>query len=129
MTSEKHILIIEDDTLMQRVFERQLRLDGYNADVAPLSGDIKAYLKDMTVLPGLIILDIMMPKVNGLEILEFLKHDVRLKEVPVIILTNVAGREAADEALTKGASLYFVKSEHEPEEILKQVKLLLNDQT
>ena len=66
-----------------------------------------------------------MPKMNGLQALEKLKSDPETKEIPVVMLTNLAGEKDAEKALVKGAVKYIVKSQHEPKEVVKMVKEIL----
>jgi len=71
------------------------------------------------ILPNIILLDVMMPKRNGLELLNDLKADATIKDIPVIMLTNLADESDQESAISKGAVKYLIKSEHEPAEIVK----------
>jgi CheY-like chemotaxis protein len=71
----------------------------------------------------------MMPKLNGLELLEKLKADPATKKIPVIMLTNLAGQADAEKAMTLGAVKYIVKSEYEPKQIVNMVKEILSGYT
>jgi putative two-component system response regulator len=118
------ILIVEDDPLMLRMYQKIFTLENYEVDTA-INGE-EAITKAWAVpAPTLILLDIMMPKMNGLEVLERLKADPDKKLIPVIMLTNLAGQQDAEEALLKGAVKYIIKSEHEPKEIVDMVKEVL----
>ena len=76
-------------------------------------------------VPSLVLLDIMMPAMNGLELLDKIKADPITKNIPVIMLTNLSGKTEADTALAKGAELYLVKSEHDPKQIVAIVADIL----
>jgi len=76
-------------------------------------------------VPTLIILDVMMPKLNGLAALEQIKADPKLKDIPVVMLTNLAGQQDAESAIAKGAAKYIIKSEHDPREVAALVKEVL----
>lgn len=76
-------------------------------------------------IPDLILLDIMMPKMDGFDVLKELKKDERLKAVPVIMLTNLGDSTDKDEALKRGADDYLVKALHTPMEVVKKVEELL----
>ena|SRR4030042_2200251 len=117
------ILIVEDDPLISRLYEKIFSFEGYEVSLAPdgQEGLDKARLEK----PTLVLLDIMMPKMHGLEVLERLKVDPETKNIPVVILTNLAGEKDAETALTKGAVKYIVKSEHDPKEITDMVKEIL----
>lgn len=117
------ILIIEDDPLMARLYEKVFKFEGHEVDVA-LDG--RAGLeKVMSGKPTLIVLDIMMPEMNGLEVLDKLKLDPEAKKIPVVVLTNLAGGQDAEIALSKGAVKYIVKSEYEPKQIANMIKEVL----
>jgi Response regulator containing a CheY-like receiver domain and an HD-GYP domain len=70
-------------------------------------------------------LDIMMPEMNGLEVLDKLKADPDTKKIPVVVLTNLAGSQDSEAALLKGAVKYIVKSEYEPKSIANMIKEIL----
>ena len=81
--------------------------------------------KARSEMPTLILLDVMMPRMNGLEALEKLKSDPATKHIPVVMLTNLAGQQDAETAMAKGAVKYIIKSEHEPKEVSDMVKEIL----
>lgn len=117
------ILIIEDDPLMARLYEKVFKFEGHEVDVA-LDGRT-GLEKVMSGKPTLIVLDIMMPEMNGLEVLDKLKLDPEAKKIPVVVLTNLAGGQDAEIALSKGAVKYIVKSEYEPKQIANMIKEVL----
>ena len=117
------ILIVEDDPLMSRMYQKIFTFEGYEVHTA---GDGEEGVeKARSVKPTIILLDVMMPKMNGLEALDKLKSDPDTKAIPVIMLTNLAGQQDAETAMTKGAIKYIVKSEHEPKETANLVKGIL----
>ena len=67
----------------------------------------------------------MMPKMNGLEALDKLKANPDFQKIPVVMLTNLAGQQDAEEALLKGAVKYIIKSEYEPKQVVDMVKEVL----
>jgi CheY-like chemotaxis protein len=117
------ILIVEDDALMLRMYQKIFTLEKYEVEVAT-NGE-EGIEKAKSANPTLILLDVMMPKMNGLEALEKLKANPDLQKIPVVMLTNLAGQQDAEEALLKGAVKYIVKSEHDPKEIVSMVKEIL----
>ncbi|HSX01848.1 MAG TPA: response regulator [Candidatus Saccharimonadia bacterium] len=117
------ILIAEDDALMSRLYQKIFGFEGYTVEMA--ADGQEALDKARTVKPTLILLDVMMPKLNGLEALDKLKADPETKAVPVVMLTNLAGQQDAETALAKGAVKYIIKSEHEPKEVADMVKEIL----
>ena len=123
----KKILLVEDDQFTRELYEEVLKDAGFAVDTAVDGVD---GLSKMTVGGyNLILLDVMMPKMNGLEVLKSLKASEATKKIPVVMLTNLAGQEDAETALKLGAVRYIVKSEHEPEEVTKIVKGILKGYT
>jgi len=114
------ILIIEDDPLMSRMYQKIFKFEGYQVESA--ANGKEGLEKAREVKPTLILLDIMMPEMNGLEVLDKLKVDPEIKKIPVIVLTNLAGTQDAETALSKGAVKYIIKSEHDPSDVAKMIK-------
>lgn len=117
------ILIVEDDPLIQRMYQKIFSFEKYDTVLAG-NGE-EGLAKASSEKPDLILLDIMMPKMNGLEALEKLKSDQATKKIPVVMLTNLAGEKEAQTALTKGAVKYIVKSDYEPKQVTDMVKEIL----
>lgn len=117
------ILIVEDDPLMSRMYQKIFSFENY--DVVMAADGEEALIKVRESPPTLILLDIMMPKLNGLQVLERLKSDSTTKHIPVIMLTNLAGQQDAEKALSLGAVKYIVKSQYEPKQIADMVKEIL----
>lgn len=76
--------------------------------------------------PDLILLDLILPKVNGFEVLKKLKAEKETKDIPVVVLTNLEGIEDIDEAINLGATTYLVKTQYEIEEVLVKIKKILS---
>ncbi len=121
------ILITEDDPLMSRMYQKIFTFEGL--EVVMAADGQEGLDKAREIKPTMILLDIMMPKLNGLQVLEKLKADPETKAIPVIMLTNLAGQQDAENALAKGAIKYIVKSEYEPKQVADMVKELLSAYT
>ncbi len=119
----KILLIVEDDPLMQRMYQKIFTFEKY--EVATASNGEEGLDKVRTLKPTVVLLDVMMPKMNGLQVLEKIKADPDIKHIPVIMLTNLAGEKDAESALMKGAVKYIVKSEHDPKQIVAMVKEII----
>lgn len=117
------ILIVEDDPLISRMYEKIFTFEKYEVEMAA-DGE-EGLTKIRSTKPTLVLLDVMMPKMNGLEVLEKVKADPETKNIPVVILTNLAGQKDAETALAKGAVKYIIKSQQEPKQIADMVKEIL----
>lgn len=121
------VLIIEDDPLMIRMYKKIFTFDGYEVDTA---GDGEEGLsKVRSFNPTIVLLDVMMPKLNGIEVLTKIKSDPDLKKIPVVMLTNLAGQQDIDKALELGAVKYIVKSEYDPKQVSDMVKEIISAKT
>jgi CheY-like chemotaxis protein len=115
----KHILLIEDDLDIQRVYSEKLKIEGYEVSLAI---DVPHGLQLVeTIKPDLILLDIMLPgKMNGFEMLQYLKGDERYRKIPVIVMTNLDTER--EEALKIGAVDYLIKAETELSVLIEKIK-------
>lgn len=123
MTNEQSILLVEDDNLMIRLYQEKFSQDGFEVDVALNGEEGLAKLKEKK--PILVLLDVMMPKMDGFEMLKRIKADPETKSVPVILLTNLSGEEDAKKGLELGAVAYLIKSDYTPDEIVAKVKEIM----
>ena len=119
------IFIVEDDPLMSRFYERNFRLNNYEVELAINGEDAIAKLETMEVKPTLILLDIMMPKLSGLDVLRHIKKNPVLAAIPVVMLTNLAKDEYVDKALELGAVTYLIKSQYSAKEVVGKVSELI----
>lgn len=117
------VLLVEDDNLIQEMYETILKLRNFEVELA--SDGVEGLEKTRALKPDVILLDVMMPKMNGLEMLEKLKNDPQIRDIPVIMLSNLADDEHIRQALSLGALQYIIKSEHVPKEIADMVEQTL----
>jgi two-component system alkaline phosphatase synthesis response regulator PhoP len=120
------IFLAEDDPLMSRMYERAFKATGYELELASDGEEAVSKLEKIEVIPTIILLDVMMPKKNGFDVLRQVKSNDKLKHVPVIMLTNLAGDADATKALELGAVLYLVKSQYSPKEVIGKVQEILS---
>lgn len=126
MTTKKtKILIVEDDIFMMKLYSNVFSLEGF--DVTTAVNGAEGLLQVYKEIPEVMLVDIMMPEMNGIELLVKIKSDPITKNIPVLMLTNLAGKTEADTAIQKGALKYIVKSEHDPKEVVEIVKEVLNN--
>jgi DNA-binding response OmpR family regulator len=117
------VLIVEDDPLISRMYQKIFTFEKFEVDVAANGEEALSKVGDFN--PTLILLDVMMPKMNGLQVLEQLKLMDATKNIPVVMLTNLSGQQDAETAIAKGAVKYIIKSEYEPKEVVEMVKEVL----
>ena len=123
----KKILIVEDDTFVSRMYGRAFKLDGYETEFMTDGESALNRLKTGLDLPSVIIMDIAMPKMNGYNLLENIKVDERLKNIPVAILTNSATEEEAKRFMKLGADLYLIKIQHSSKDLVQKINDLLDN--
>lgn len=125
----KTILFIEDEYALQKTFGEILKPEGYEM-ISALDGEIGLRLANPPAggkKPDLILLDLILPKVNGFEVLKKLKEDVETKNIPVIVLTNLEGIGDVDKAIELGATTYLVKADYSLEEVVEKIKKALGE--
>lgn len=123
---KRHIFLVEDDPMLTELYQTKLEMEGFQVTVAT---DGEAGLKQAKKLkPDLILLDIMLPKLNGFAVLKQLKANKATADIPVIVLTNLGGEKADNDkklSLSLGASQFLVKNFHLPDDIVGAIKTTL----
>lgn len=121
----KTILFIEDESVLQKTFRDVLEKEGYKI-ITALDGEVGLRLVKEKK-PNLILLDLVLPKMNGFEVLKELKKNKETKDIPVIILTNLERSEDVDRALELGATTYLVKANYELKEVVEKIKKTIKE--
>ena len=116
------VFMAEDDSLLVHLYEKKFKANGFDVEFAMDGEEAISKLKNMEIKPQLILLDGQMPRKGGFEVLEEMKKDSELKDIPVIFLTNLYDREDEMKGKALGAVAYLVKSDHIPSEIVDEVK-------
>lgn len=122
--SKNKVILIEDDLDLAEIYRLKMSLENIEAIV--VSDPTKAIESLNEEIPDLILLDIMMPEINGFELFEQIKQEDKLKNIPIYIWSNLAqkkDKERADKIKVDG---YLVKSEYTPADLAKKVKELIN---
>jgi len=119
------ILFIEDEPTLQKLVGSFLEKEGYQV-ISALDGEAGLKLAK-TMKPDLILLDLILPRKDGFTVLEEIKKDEAVKNIPVIILTNLEGSGDVEKALSLGATTYLVKANYELEEVVKKIKETLRE--
>ncbi len=120
---QKTILFIEDEETLQKALAETFTQKGYGV-ISAFNGETGIALARQKS-PHLILLDLILPKRDGFNVLAILKADEKTKEIPVVVLTNLEGVGDVDKALALGATTYLVKASYSLEEIAEKVRKVL----
>ncbi len=123
---QKKILIVEDDLFIREIYEYTLKKSGHLVISAE---DGEEGLKKAEEMPNLILLDIMMPKMNGIELLQKLKASESTKNIPVVLITNLGDKNVIEQAFEMGAQGYLLKVRFDPKTIPGEIQKFLDDPT
>lgn len=127
MPDKKTILLVEDDVFVSDIYQTKLGQVGF--DVVSAENGMEAIKRLEEKTPDLILLDIVMPYMDGMEVLKKLKENEKWKNIPVILLTNLSEKEKVEEGVRMGASDYLIKSHFTPSDVVTKIKALLNNQS
>jgi len=121
----KKILFVEDEQTLQKALKEVLEKEGYN--VLPASNGEEGLSSAKEQKPNLILLDLILPKMDGFEVLKNLKADNECREIPVIVLTNLEGSSDVGRAIELGATTYLVKAQYSLDEVTKKIKEVIGE--
>jgi CheY-like chemotaxis protein len=117
------ILVVEDTELLRKIYTDKLAQEGYEVISAGDGLEALSILRTQTV--DLILLDLIMPKMSGLEALEAIKADPRLRDIPVLILSNLGQEGDVERGISLGAADYLIKNEAKPADVAEKIALTL----
>lgn len=118
------IFLVEDDPLLVKMYEKKFTLEKFDVEIA-LDGQQaidKLNTNTNKYIPDVVLLDIMMPKLNGLDVLKQMKETPALKDIPVIMLTNLSSSDDIKKSMALGAHSYLVKSDYTPTQVVEKVQ-------
>jgi DNA-binding response OmpR family regulator len=118
------ILIVEDDKFLRELMTRKLNNDGFELEEA-IDGE-ESLKKLETFKPDIILLDLILPGLDGFETLERIKDNPQTSGIPVLILSNLGQRDEIEKGLKLGAIDFMVKAHFTPEEIVGKIKSILS---
>ncbi len=122
-SAQHHVLIVEDDAFLAGIYTSKFSAEGFQVDHA---GDGEEALKLAEKgKPDIILLDILLPKMDGFEVLKHLKKNAKTKHIPVILLTNLGQKSDVEFGLKNGAVDYLIKAHFMPNETVDKVKKVL----
>jgi CheY-like chemotaxis protein len=120
---QKSILLVDDDPTLLEMYQDRLKAEGFLVSIAK---DGEACLRQAEeIKPNLILLDILMPKINGLEVLGRLKDNEATKDIPVVVMTVLLGDVTKHNEVLKKSEGYIVKADKMPQEVIEIIKKTL----
>ena len=123
MEPKKTILIVEDDKFLRELISRKLSGEGFDA-LEAVDGE-EGIKKIKEGKPDLVLLDLILPGIDGFEFLAKAREDPETSSIPIIILSNLGQREEVDKGLKLGAVDYLIKAHFTPGEIIEKIKNVL----
>jgi len=119
----KEILLIEDDPFLIDIYTTKLKDSGFLVEVA--SDGKQALEKVKAKKPDLVLLDIVLPKVSGWEILRKMKAEANLKNLKIIILSNLGQKEEVEKGMDLGVAKYLIKAHYTPSQVVEEIKKII----
>ncbi|MDP2930741.1 MAG: response regulator [bacterium] len=118
------ILIVEDDRFLRELIGKKLDVEGYQVCEA-IDGEqgVRAAKSEK---PDLVLLDLILPGIDGFEVLSRIKQDIETKQIPVIILSNLGQKEDIEKGFNLGAADYLIKAHFTPKEVAEKVITILS---
>ncbi len=121
----KKILLIEDEEIMIGLLQKKLIKEGYEVSIARDGEEGLRIMREVS--PDLVLLDIIMPKMGGFEVMEEMQGDKELKKIPIIVISNSGQPVELDKAQKLGARDWLIKTEFDPQEVVNKVKKQFNE--
>ena len=122
-SSGKKILIMEDDKFLSEMYSTKLKEAGFEIIIADDGEEGLRLIKEK--MPDLVLLDIVLARMDGFEVLQNLKKDKSLKDILVVALTNLGQKEEVEKGISLGADDYIIKAHFTPTEVVAKVKKML----
>lgn len=126
--SKGTILLVEDDAFISSMYQTKLSMLGYAVRVAA-DGEAGWQALQEAQKPDLVLLDVVLPKKDGFEILTELRRDPALKDLPVLLLTNLGQKPDVQRGLDLGADDYVIKAHFTPSEVVEKIEKVLKQRT
>ncbi len=120
---KKKILLVEDDPFLIDIYSTKLKEAGFEVLVSDKGEEVVSKVEEEN--PDLILLDIVLPEIDGWEILRRIKSEKKFKELKVIILSNLGQKEEVEKGMDLGAVSYLIKAHHTPSQVVEEVKKVL----
>lgn len=120
------VLIIEDDSYISDMY--RIKLESEDFEVAIAKDGIVGIKMLEKQKPDIVLLDVVMPKIDGFSVLKTIKRNPELKEIPIVLLTNLGQKENVEKGFELGADSYIIKAHFTPSEVVEKIKEILKKQ-
>jgi len=122
---QKTVLVVDDEPAIRDIYQREFSRSGFYVSVAA-DGE-EGLLKAGELVPKLILLDVMLPKMSGIDVLRDLKKNPLTKDIPVLLLTNLGEEAIIKEGFSLGADGYLLKVSYTPSQVVDECRKFLNE--
>jgi len=119
----KSILLVEDDPFLVDIYTTKLKKAGFSVEVAEDGEKVFKKLKEK--VPDLVVLDIVLPHIDGWEILRKIKENEKFKDLKLLILSNLGQKEEIEKGLSLGAIKYLIKAHYTPSKLVEEIKKII----
>ncbi|MCK4891835.1 MAG: response regulator [Candidatus Pacebacteria bacterium] len=120
------VLIIEDDSYISDMYK--IKFESENFETVVASNGIEGIKFLEKAVPDIILLDVVMPKIDGFSVLKEIKKNSKLDKIPVVLLTNLSQKENVERGFELGASSYIIKAHFTPSEVVEKIKEVLKNE-
>jgi len=117
------ILVVEDDRFLRELISKKLRNEGFEV-IEAIDGE-EGFKKIKEEKPNVVLLDLILPSMDGFDVLEKVKKDKEIASIPIVILSNLGQREEIEKGLKLGATDYLIKAHFTPGEIVEKIKNII----
>lgn len=117
------VLLVEDESMIVDMYKMRLEEEGF--EVLVTDKGTEAFEIASKEKPNIILLDVILPEIDGFSVLQMIKDDSKTKNIPVMMLTNLGQESDKEKGSQLGAVEYFIKSQHTPADVLAAVKKIV----
>ena len=132
----KKILLVEDDPFLIDIYSTKLKESGFKLEIADNGEEALKKIrkrnaanfeknKKKNLWPDVLILDIVLSRIDGWQVLQEIKKDEKLKDLKIIVFTNLGQKEEVEKGLALGATKYLIKAHYTPSELVEEIKKIL----
>lgn len=121
--TQTSVLIIEDDSYISDMYK--IKLESENFEVIIANNGLEGIKTLEKRRPNIVLLDVVMPQMDGFSVLKTIKKNPKLKEIPIVLLTNLSQKENVEKGFELGAAGYIIKAHFTPSEVVAKIKDIL----